>query len=176
MNRFEQKSAGSSDTPLLIAMERCRPAVVRELLLAGADPNLRRGGHFDTDTPLLEAAVSGQPECVALLLQHRAQVNARIGGRGAGPAALLSAIRGGHRQIVSLLLAAGATVERRDLFAAISQGDVEITRLLLDAGADPSWTLGAGRTAVDEAEGSPLPARQEILRLLRGMLPREAIR
>jgi ankyrin repeat protein len=52
----------------------------------------------------------------------------------------------GHRQVAQLLLAAGAAVDLREKFGhtplhfASDRGNLELVRMLLDAGADVSCT------------------------------------
>ncbi|BFZ11859.1 hypothetical protein BsWGS_14898 [Bradybaena similaris] len=61
-------------TPLVLAVESSREAIVKSLLEGGADPNvLIKGNHFNI-TPLILAAERGDIEVMKLLIQHKADV------------------------------------------------------------------------------------------------------
>ncbi|CAG5125123.1 unnamed protein product, partial [Candidula unifasciata] len=61
-------------TPLVLAVESSREAIVKALLEGGADPNvLIKGNHFHI-TPLILAAERGDIEVMKLLIQHKADV------------------------------------------------------------------------------------------------------
>jgi ankyrin repeat protein len=96
----------AEDPPLIEAVQRNDLPKVRELLAAGADPNLRGGLG---DTPLHHAR---SLEVTRVLLEHGADVNAR-GFLEATP--IHSQIGYRRTQSLRLLLAHGADVNARDL-------------------------------------------------------------
>ncbi len=147
------RSAGS--TPLLVATVRGQVAAARFLLEHGADPNVQDAGF----TPLHWAAgswegdlsnpvfgfidpMSGIPdrhaklELVKALLARGANPNARMTRRAGGFA-------GGYAEPV------GAT----PFFLASSVADVEVMRLLLAAGADPTVQTESRTTPLMAAAG-----------------------
>jgi ankyrin repeat protein len=106
------------------------------LVGAGANPNL---SSVVGETPLMTAAHTGNVQLARLLLAAGADVSARESTQG--QTALMRAVAGNHTEIVRALVESGADVTARSknhftalLFAA-QQGNVEIARLLLDAGA-----------------------------------------
>jgi ankyrin repeat protein len=146
-------SAGS--TPLLVAAMRAHVPFALLLLEQGADPNIDSAGF----TPLHWAAgtwengeanpvfgfidaMSGIPDrqaklqLVNALLAHGANPNARMTRRP-------PAFAGGYTDVV------GAT----PFLLASATADVEIMRLLLDAGADPSLKTRSNATALMAAVG-----------------------
>ena len=147
------RSAGS--TPLLAATTRGQVTLALFLLEHGADPNIEDAGF----TPLHWAAgswegdlsnpvfgftepMSGIPdrraklELIKALLARGANPNARISRR-------LPGFAGGYAE------PAGAT----PFFLASSVADVEVMRLLLAAGADPSMQTDSKTTALMAAAG-----------------------
>lgn len=126
-----------------------RLAVVKVLLKAGADPNLRAENDW---TPLHEAVAAGNTEIVELLLQHGAKVDAPTHS-GRTPLHLGSAPNG--LAIGKLLVKHGAKVDAEDRHRqlqphhyAAKRGDVELVAFLLESGAridagDGSYRLQA---------------------------------
>ncbi len=115
------------------------------LIEKGADVN----AHNDFDaTALLWAA--RDPEKARLLVERGADVNARS-KQGRTPLMLASLLQGGA-PTVAMLLAKGAAVNVQDgrgdtaLGLAATIGEVEIMRLLLAGGADPSVRNSRGET------------------------------
>uniref|UniRef100_A0A3Q2XTW3 Ankyrin repeat and SOCS box containing 15 n=1 Tax=Hippocampus comes TaxID=109280 RepID=A0A3Q2XTW3_HIPCM len=127
-----QDAAGSGNT-------RC----IQLLLDNGADPNLHSAtGHL----PIHKAAYAGHYEAVKLLLP----VTSKRALKEAGQSPVHSAAEGGQSRCLSLLLSRGFDVNyrmsgrnaqnyrdmrRSALYFAVSNGDAECARLLLDAGA-----------------------------------------
>jgi ankyrin repeat protein len=142
-------------SPLLVATLRAQVDVALYLLDHGADPNIEAPGftplHWASTTwegyaanPVygFEDAMSGIPDrqaklkLVKALLAHGAKVNARMTKRQPSFAT-------GYTDAV------GAT----PLLLAASVDDVEVMRILLDAGADPKITTGTKATSIMAATG-----------------------
>jgi hypothetical protein len=131
----------SGSTPLLVAASNDDVAQVKQLLKAGANPNVRN--KLDT-TPLLEAAFHSNSEIIKALLDAGADPNA-AGADGQTPLMLVA--RGTNVAAAKMLLEKGANPRAREAqrrqtalmwAAANSQGPM--TRLLVEVGR------GAGRT------------------------------
>jgi len=91
-------------TALTGAVANGNAAVVKLLLMHGADPNhLYEGGQF---SPLLEAAAEGKVGIVDLLIRHGANVNMKSTD---GKTPLGIARQNGHTAVVEALESAGAT-------------------------------------------------------------------
>lgn len=149
-------SAGS--TPLLVATVRGHVPLALFLLDQGADPNVLDGGftplHWASATweggisnPVygFTDAMSGIPdrkaklELVRALLAHGANPNSRMTRRPPG----FTGLGGGYED------APGAT----PFLLASAAADLEMMRLLLSAGADPSQVTDTKTTAVMAASG-----------------------
>ena len=85
------------ETALALAVRKRHHLVVKQLLEAGADPNLT--------FPLYSAALLGDEGVVQLLLAHKVNVNAR---RDDDSTALYAAAQEGHAAIIDRLASAGA--------------------------------------------------------------------
>ncbi|HET7789771.1 MAG TPA: ankyrin repeat domain-containing protein [Gemmatimonadales bacterium] len=178
-------------SPVLIAQYHQQKALVEILLAAGPvldiwdaasvgdskrvgelldrDPSLLNAYAPDGFFPLALAAFFGYPETVKLLL-----------ARGADPAqaaknpmkitALHSAVTN-SLESVKALVGAGAPVNAKQdkgwapLHEAVNRGDLEMTRYLLEHGADPRQQNDAGTSAIGLAAEKNAP---EILKLLKG--------
>jgi ankyrin repeat protein len=141
-------------TPLMMAALYSRPAMVNELLKAGANPKAKFKGmtaemlarendrdrnadaiHLCKFGPLLKAAAAGHYRDVAALIQQGADVNAKDRD---GKSALMYAIGYHDWDIARALIQAGAdtTVAAKDgksiLFAAIEEKNTELALLLID--------------------------------------------
>ena len=135
----------SGSTPLLVAASNDDVAQVKQLLKAGANPNVRN--KLGT-TPLLEAAFHSNSEIIKALLDAGADPNAP----GAdGQTALMLVARGTNVAAARMLLLKGANPRAREsqrqqtpLMWAAANSQGPMTRLLVERGAD----LDA-KTAID---------------------------
>jgi ankyrin repeat protein len=125
-------------TPLALACTNGNAALIDQLLKAGADPNT-----IVTDsgeTALMFAARSGQVDAIEILIAHGANVNAKETTRG--QTALMWAAAEKHEPAVRALINHGADLSARShrgltpLMFAVRAGDIPVTSMLLDAGAD----------------------------------------
>jgi ankyrin repeat protein len=179
-------------TALMVACERGKISLVKQLLDRKADPNL---AGRDGATALILAAQNEQPEIIKLLLDHRAvpDTEDHNGWTALSTAAyhgnvksvqilasrsktdlsrsLLFAALSDHKDVVKLLLDDGAEVDTRapdgrtPLILAASKGNKEIVTMLLQAGADPSLTDQTGATAESTATAKGF---REIAEMLHG--------
>ncbi len=148
-------------TPLHLAAAKGFLSLTETLLANGADPNAEMSGtaiepfHIDREyagaqdpayfaaTPLHYAAASGHLAIVKMLLDHKADVNAKSQG---GQTPLFMAVERDRLEVAKLLLANRAnpnvkastdiTVFGMAIYTAISNRNIELIRLLLEAGAD----------------------------------------
>jgi ankyrin repeat protein len=151
-------------TPLIRAALRGHRAVADELLAHGAAVNAQdREGY----TALMRAAWRGYTETVTLLLQHGADPNLRT---QQDFTALHLAAWGGFTATVRALLVTHPDVNVQDraphqgytaLLRAAAEGNTEIVRLLLTAGARVDLKTSEGATALDLARaGNHVPVVQ----------------
>lgn len=138
---------------LLSAAESGDLEKLRERLDLGDDIEYRHRG--TGRTPLLEAVIAGHCGAVILLLDSGADIDAACTAVGAS--ALGWAVVQDDLPMVVLLVARGAdpnlvpassSFARTPLMAAAQNGNTEIIRRLLAAGADPGATDGAGLSAL----------------------------
>ena len=150
----------SGNTPLHNAAWKGKPAVVKELLKAGANIEARTKGKA---TPLHLAAREGELATVKELLKAGANIEARDKN---GNTPLHNAALSVKPAVVKELLKAGANIEARTnngstpLMAAvrsISSHNASNVRILLDAGADPKAVSEDNSTALHyiNSYGSP---------------------
>jgi cytohesin len=129
------------------------------LLRHGANPNARSRGGM---TALHQAASQGAIKMMELLLANRADVNA---ASNSGYMPLHGAVSYGNMDTkklkVEILLKSGANVNAKTssdgetpLHKAISRGDIEIVKLLLNYGADVNAKSKYGVTALHFARNS----------------------
>lgn len=124
-------------TPLVQACTNGSAALVQLLLHAGANPNAPVA---TGETPLMTCARTGALDAVRALLARGADANAKESTQH--QTALMWAAAERHAQVVQALLEARAdpkahtTLGFAALHFAARAGDIESTRLLLDAGVD----------------------------------------
>jgi len=135
--------------------------VVAELLLASGapvdattkpDPTLRTPGV----TPLYYAARFGHEAMIELLLSAGAKIDGVIG----------VAANSGHAGVVKQLLKKGAKMPQTILHGAASNGDVEVVKVLLAAGASTKARLGGDTPWASARNGGMGPKYSEVLELL----------
>lgn len=160
----------AGDTALLIAATNGRADLVEALIAGGAKVDLRRRGSWDEETPLYAAAAHGFTSVVRLLIDAGANPNVRRGANGADVHALYWAASKGDTGTVTLLLVNGATVEQRDLFAAVAGGHLHVVQRLLQVGADPRWSSSQFKDVLEAAHHSPEPTRAKMVALVRMFL------
>jgi ankyrin repeat protein len=125
------------ETFLMYAVKSKDFRVVAYLLSKGADANLRDLGGM---TPL--SAAVGNKVVMKLLLARGAEINALSPGEEVEETALALAVKAADAEGVKLLISLGADVQRRDssgtppLVHALSLPDLNIAKLLVEAGAD----------------------------------------
>lgn len=159
-------------SPLVLAVDLGDVELVRILLDAGAQPNVKDG--FGR-TPLGLAALGGHHRIAVILLGRGARPDARE-DNGATPLHHASSL--GFDAIVGALMDAGADVEARDrpghtpLINAVRNGRASTVKLLLDRGANPElagkdrlsplyWAVYRRNRAIADAlvaAGAPLGA------------------
>ncbi len=118
--------------------------------------------------PILTAAHGCHLANVELLLRHGAQVDQR--GKKFDDTALIRAAQHGCTEVVARLLRVpGIAIDHQDtrglsaLIGAAGNGHVEITTMLLDAGADPTLKNDRGRTALAQAKAQGARATAALL-------------
>jgi len=128
-------------TALFAACNSDNTAIIKLLLDAQADPNLALPLG---ETPLMTAVNRGNLDAIRALLEDQADVNAKESE--GGQTALMWAAANKNYRIVKLLLdhKADTHVQSKGgstaLIFTVQQGDIESTRALLDAGANPNDT------------------------------------
>ena len=160
-------------TALLIAARRPGAVgTVKELLAAGADPNVEdeRGV-----TPLMEAARAGDVESLRILVEAGVKINET---RNNGRTALIAAVRSREQEAVRLLLDHGADVNIQALEGvssnskdtaltmAAARGVPGIVRALIGQKADIETRNGIGYTALMQAAGSDYVDAETVQALL----------
>ena len=138
-------------TSIALAAENASVAFLTVLLDAGADPDWATP---EGETLLMTVARTGRTDAVRLLLERGADPNRAESWRG--QTALMWASTENRLEVAAALLAAGADVHERStgslgfspLLFAVRAGHLEMTRRLLDAGANPDETLLDGTSAV----------------------------
>lgn len=156
---------GMTTEELLEAAARGDAECVRACIRSGVDLECL---DEDGQTPLMLAAGSSA-ECVELLLG--AGADAETGDKDSTTALMLACDANQAACVRLLLDAAPQTVNDRDAFGwtalmcAANQGNIETTRLLLDAGADTDYTESYVRTAAEMAEERGSRELADMLRL-----------
>jgi len=176
-------------SPLNFAAHNGRLDVVKELIKSGADVNegvplgtAARDGHLDVvqeliksganvnpagELPLLAAAYNGHLDIVKELIESGAKLNAEEPGVP-HYTAWVAATGRDHPEIAKELERAGAKVDHAQKNVALQvagmEGNLEVVKKLLAAGADPTWRNAQGRTARMIAAGG---GHADVVTLLR---------
>lgn len=151
----------AGDTALMLAVQHGHAPIVKLLLRHGAKVN--KAGPFGF-TPLIEAARFRKREIARILLAHGAKPQQR---NASGDTALVFAINERETTMIDLLLEHGADInggEKTPLMHAVSFGNAQIVRLLLEKGAKPNVTSDYWGSALDVAIDQNQPEIAQILR------------
>jgi uncharacterized protein len=151
---------------LVYASMRGEEDVVDELLLAGANPDVKTK---EGDLALVEASYwgSGHPKIVKRLLDAGADIDQTS---STGWTALMAAVFANRTDTIDLLLRRGANVNiisregRNALILAVLRQNHRVTNLLLANHADPNVTDGYGKTALSIAKEQH---DEELIRILK---------
>jgi ankyrin repeat protein len=134
-----------ADTAVMMAARTGNPQAIRVLVEAGANVNAKES--WGGTTALMWAVSEGHLDAARALIAAGADVNARsnyvaaANGRGfEGRTPVASRIDPKTEEFASGWLT--------PLTLAAREGDVELTRILLDAGADVNTVAGDGKTAL----------------------------
>ena len=134
-------SENNMESLLVAAISTGQRAAIKELLEAGADPNLNPGGA--ANTPLVTAAEDGEQDVVRELLNHGANINQMDGN---GNVAIRAAVLSGNYSTVKELIDSGASVSAAltpagrvlpYIEASSSPNFIAISKLLVEHGASP---------------------------------------
>lgn len=156
---FYRAFAGIADIDFLFEDEGCSGTFLmwavyyshflKDLIDLGADVN-KPGSNGDT--PLIWAAQKGDVVAATMLLDAEAEINYR---KTDGRSALDCAFEAGHKDVVHVLVGRGADVAHWINFFmhCVSEGDAEIVKRILDAGATAfiNYRGADGKSALDRA-------------------------
>ncbi len=139
--------------------------VVRKAIAAGTEVDSRDPAR--NYTALLMAAYNGHTSIVKLLLKEGAEVDARD---SEGKTPLMHASSGPFAETVAVLIDAGANVNATEttegftaLMTAAAVGEVDVVKLLLQRGADPSIVDEDNDTAKNHAVTAGKPETAALL-------------
>lgn len=149
-------------TALLEAVDRGHVEMVRLLLDAGADPDLRGGGH----APLVRAALLGHAQITGMLLKHGADPDIKSSD---GNTALTAAATMNRPEVIRVLMGFRPDYTlhnlegRTALSVAALEGFEEAVRALLEAGVDVNVQDHNKGTAMDATTESDNKRIQKLL-------------
>lgn len=147
-------TSDNNETPLLLAIDANKPAIVEALLKAGADPKLELDGAFPA---LFLAADAKQLELARLLIKHGVSANSR---NSEGETSLISSARymteADTRAKLQLGMDPDLTDPRGDtaLMIACETPNLEAIKVLIAAGAKLDLQNQKGKTALMIATAS----------------------
>jgi len=163
----------NGNTVLHMATVRGHGDIVRSLLLGGADPNA--GAVNDSATPLILASASGKRDIVQLLIDSGGDVNRRTTSDLVFVAAEAQiAVQAKiemwkFRPAMGHLVGDGTGGGSTALMFASAEGDAEIVKALLKAGARVNDENASGKNALSVARAALVrrsTTHEEIVRLL----------
>ncbi len=139
-------------------------AILGYLIELGAEPNPGNFWVKNFGTPLGAAALSGKIDAMRFLQEKGAEVDPKLASQnnfGALPQVnpLMEAATGGKIDAAKYLVAAGATLDGVSLWGftalsyAVSAGNADVTRFLLDSGADPNLRMNPMTMSTWEMRG-----------------------
>jgi hypothetical protein len=163
---------GTGAMPIHVAVFHDHPDVVKALLEAGADPNVR---NYDGKTALVIATEKRSRKVVRMLLDHGATIDPAYRSTGA----LYEAVRNGDKETVDLFLSRGANpnVKTRfgdtPLFAAARYSNLAMVKDLVAHGADLHAQADDGRNLLNAAVMNTGDRKREVLHYMfsRGLEP-----
>ncbi|MCY3913632.1 MAG: ankyrin repeat domain-containing protein [Chloroflexi bacterium] len=144
-------------TPLSLAIERGNQELVRILIEAGADPNVRVLPDYEVGSHLAYAVEEGDAAIVTLLLEAGADPNvsdADLGAPGYRETPLARAYHNDRADLVRMLVDAGADLGATGnamLSAAIINGKAEMVSALVEVGVEVSGRDARGRSMLERA-------------------------
>ncbi len=151
VNNRSESRRDSGETALMVAAEKGHSKMVKKLIAAGAEIDIKDDSG---DTALIKAMEGGRAEMVRQLLH--AGADPTIKDRE-GRNAYLIAVKEEEVEILKLLIEAGVDIESTDnrgtngLIHSSSEGDTEIAEILISAGANINVVNEYGRSALSEA-------------------------
>ncbi len=159
-----QATTVEGDTPLILASRQGDLKTVQALLASGADVNATNS---QGTTALMAASEAGYADIIKALGTNK-QLDLEATDRNFDTALML-AVRKQQEPAVKALLDLGANVNFMKagmsvLIAASYQGNAEIVRDLLDAGANADWVDENNESALDVAVNTNKPAVAAVLR------------
>lgn len=133
------------NTPLILATKYNCPAILKVLLEAGADPNLKNGNR----SPLDYAALFNHPDIAKELIEAKAEIN-NSDDEGLTPVTIAAA--SGNKETIETLLEYKASVDLRDnkgntpLLQAMVKNHTGVVKQLIEAKANPNLSNNTYRT------------------------------
>jgi len=157
----------AGETALCCAAFEGYSAVVMELLAAGADPNDRAGPV--RATPIHAAAMGNQADAALQLLAAGARIDVRDSHLYTP---LMCAASRGSAEAARVLLARGpGNDENEALLIAADEGYLDLVKLLITGGADPTYRSKYGKTALMHAQMSKHRKARAVVKFLASVTP-----
>jgi ankyrin repeat protein len=155
------------ETALCCAAFEGYSAVATELLAAGADPNDRAGPV--RATPIHAAAMGDQAGATVQLLAAGGRLDVRDAHLYTP---LMCAASRGSVEAARVLLAHGpGNDENEALLIAADEGFLDLVKLLITGGADPTYRSKYGKTALMHAQMSKHRRARAVVKFLASVVP-----